>query len=69
MSLPPARYSFGGDEHIFVELNKQGITVILVTHETDIAAYARRKIVFKDGRIVEDTARARIGVLGGGAKL
>jgi putative ABC transport system ATP-binding protein len=61
--------SAAGIMGIFVELNKQGITVILVTHETDIAAYARRKIVFKDGRIVEDTARTRIGVLGGGAKL
>lgn len=42
----------------FVELNKRGITIILVTHETDIAAYARRKIIFKDGLIVEDTATA-----------
>ncbi|MEE9515234.1 MAG: ABC transporter ATP-binding protein [Candidatus Brocadiales bacterium] len=44
--------------NIFVELNKRGITIILVTHETDIAAYAHRKIIFKDGLIVEDTATA-----------
>jgi putative ABC transport system ATP-binding protein len=48
-----------GVMNIFVELNKQGITIILVTHEKDIAAYAHRKIVFKDGRIVEDTAGGR----------
>ena len=35
-------------------LNAQGMTVVLVTHEADIAAWARRKIVFRDGRILED---------------
>ena len=39
---------------IFTTLNRQGITIILVTHETDIAVYARRRIVFRDGMIVED---------------
>jgi putative ABC transport system ATP-binding protein len=43
--------------HLFAELNKEGITVILVTHETDIAAWANRRIVFKDGHIVEDLAQ------------
>ncbi|MCP9469584.1 MAG: ABC transporter ATP-binding protein [Nitrospira sp.] len=33
---------------------KQGITIILVTHETDIAAYAEREVVMKDGRILTD---------------
>jgi putative ABC transport system ATP-binding protein len=40
---------------LFGELNAGGITVILVTHEADIAAFARRRISFRDGRIVEDT--------------
>ena len=40
---------------LFMELNRDGITVILVTHEPDIAEFARRKIVFRDGRIVDDT--------------
>jgi putative ABC transport system ATP-binding protein len=35
-------------------LNAQGMTVILVTHENDIAAWAKRRIVFKDGHVVED---------------
>lgn len=54
--------------NIFVELNKRGITIILVTHEKDIATYAHRKIMFKDGHIVEDTARSRIKVSGGGVR-
>eukprot|EP01036_Dinobryon_divergens_P001414 gene1414-1835_t len=32
-------------------LNRQGITVILVTHEADMAAWARRRLLFKDGRL------------------
>jgi putative ABC transport system ATP-binding protein len=40
---------------IFQRLNRENsITVILVTHEPDIAAYASRKILFRDGRIVKD---------------
>ncbi len=39
---------------LFTELNRQGITVILVTHEPDIAAYAKRRITFRDGHIVDD---------------
>jgi len=40
----------------FQELNRQGITIILVTHEHDIAAYCRRIIEFRDGWIVRDLA-------------
>ena len=36
-------------------LNVQGLTVVLVTHEHDIAAWAGRRIVFRDGLVVEDT--------------
>ena len=39
------------------ELNAQGLTIVMVTHESDIAAWARRRIVFRDGRIVEDQAQ------------
>jgi putative ABC transport system ATP-binding protein len=39
---------------LLTDLNAQGITVVLVTHETDIAAWARRRIVFRDGCILED---------------
>jgi putative ABC transport system ATP-binding protein len=40
---------------IFQRLNREnGITVILVTHEPDVAAYASRSIHFRDGRIVKD---------------
>jgi putative ABC transport system ATP-binding protein len=39
---------------IFQELNNNGITVILVTHEPDIAQFAKRHIVFRDGKIKSD---------------
>lgn len=40
--------------NIFTVLHKEGKTIIMVTHEHDIAAYAKRTIQFKDGKIVED---------------
>jgi putative ABC transport system ATP-binding protein len=39
---------------IFQRLNDQGMTVVLVTHEPDIAQYARRMVVMKDGRMILD---------------
>ena len=39
---------------LLAELNAQGMSIVMVTHEGDIAAWARRRIVFRDGRIVED---------------
>jgi putative ABC transport system ATP-binding protein len=39
---------------LFQNLNAQGITIILVTHEADIAEYAQRKIVFRDGGVIAD---------------
>jgi len=36
------------------ELNQQGMTVVLVTHEPDIARFARRTLAFRDGRVVQD---------------
>jgi len=41
---------------IFRELNDKGITIILVTHESDVAAYAQRIVTFLDGRIISDTS-------------
>ena len=41
---------------IFAELNREGITVVLVTHEPEIAALARRRLLFHDGRLAEDSA-------------
>ncbi|MEO5335701.1 MAG: ABC transporter ATP-binding protein [Magnetospirillum sp. WYHS-4] len=39
---------------LFQALNRQGLTIVLVTHEADIAAFAGRILVFRDGRLVED---------------
>jgi putative ABC transport system ATP-binding protein len=42
---------------LLVELNRAGLTIVMVTHEPDIAAYARREVRFRDGRIVADERR------------
>ena len=39
---------------IFQRLNRDGISVVVVTHESDIARFAMRNVVFRDGRIVKD---------------
>lgn len=39
---------------VFQKLNAEGITVIMVTHELDIAAYAKRNIIMRDGRVISD---------------
>ena len=39
---------------IFQKLNRDGLTIVLVTHEPDIAQFARRNIVFRDGHIKRD---------------
>ena len=39
---------------IFQQLNERGITIIMVTHEKDIAAYAQRNVVMRDGLILND---------------
>ncbi len=40
---------------IFQHLNERGITIIIVTHEPDIAEYTKRNVIFKDGKIKSDT--------------
>jgi putative ABC transport system ATP-binding protein len=39
---------------VFQKLNDQGITVVMVTHELDIARYTKRNLIMRDGRIVSD---------------
>jgi putative ABC transport system ATP-binding protein len=43
---------------LFADLHAGGNTVILVTHEPDIAAHARRRVTLKDGRVVADVTQA-----------
>jgi putative ABC transport system ATP-binding protein len=56
---------------IFQRLNREmGITIIMITHEPDIAAFAKRNILFKDGKIVDDhkNLAPAIATGGGGVK-
>jgi putative ABC transport system ATP-binding protein len=39
---------------VFQRLNDQGMTVVMVTHELDIASYAKRNIIMRDGQVVSD---------------
>jgi ABC-type hemin transport system ATPase subunit len=41
---------------IFQNLNDKGLTIVLVTHEHDIAQFAKRVLIFRDGTIRSDTA-------------
>ncbi len=43
---------------IFQQLNRRGITILMVTHEPDIAAYTGRHLIFRDGLIISDTPNA-----------
>jgi putative ABC transport system ATP-binding protein len=40
---------------VFQKLNEQGITIVMVTHEVDIAQYTKRMVVMRDGRVLSDT--------------
>ena len=56
---------------IFQRLNREmGITIIMITHEPDIASFAKRNIHFRDGRIVDDhkNSAPTIAVVGGEGK-
>ncbi len=41
---------------IFQKLNEKGSTIVMVTHESDIAEFAQSKVVFRDGKIIENAA-------------
>jgi putative ABC transport system ATP-binding protein len=45
---------------VFRGLNTEGRTVVLITHESDIAAYTKRVVHLRDGRIVSDERHAPI---------
>jgi putative ABC transport system ATP-binding protein len=54
---------------LLAELNGQGITVVLVTHEHDVAGWAGRRLTFRDGRLIADepgAGRAPDRTVGGG---
>jgi putative ABC transport system ATP-binding protein len=44
---------------VFQKLNDQGMTIVMVTHELDIAHYTKRMVVMRDGKVVGDTPVAR----------
>ena len=40
--------------NLFTELSSEGITIVMVTHEDDIASYAKRHVVMRDGKVMRD---------------
>ncbi len=44
---------------LFQELNEEGVTILIVTHEPDIACYAKRLVEVRDGRILRDEPDAQ----------
>lgn len=43
---------------LFQDLNRQGMTVLVVTHEPDVATFAGRVVRFRDGKVLSDTRQA-----------
>jgi len=43
---------------LLTELNQEGITIVLITHDLDVAKRAKRRISLKDGKIISDTKGA-----------
>ena len=43
--------------NLFTELSNEGITIVMVTHEDDIAAYAKRHVVMRDGKVMRDDGK------------
>lgn len=50
---------------IFQELNDEGVTIVMVTHEPDIAQHTKRNIVFRDGNIISDGLVTERTIVGG----
>lgn len=48
---------------LFTELSKEGITIIMVTHEDDIASYAKRHLVMRDGLLIKDDKNVQGGAV------
>lgn len=44
--------------NLFTELSREGITIVMVTHEDDIASYAKRHVVMRDGKVMRDDGAA-----------
>jgi putative ABC transport system ATP-binding protein len=44
---------------VFQKLNDEGMTIVMVTHELDVAQYTKRMVVMRDGKMVSDTAVAK----------
>lgn len=53
---------------LFVKLHAEGLTVILITHEPDVAAYAGRLLRFRDGELIEDVRQNAFRLPAGGSK-
>jgi putative ABC transport system ATP-binding protein len=47
---------------LFAELHAEGQTIVVVTHELDVAAHAQRRIVLRDGAVESDDAKRRVTV-------
>ena len=45
---------------LLVDLNRQGLTIVLITHDKEVAAYADRVITMRDGQIIEDQTHAGV---------
>lgn len=50
---------------IFESLNNEGVTIVMVTHEPDIAAHTKRAVVFRDGSIISDKMISNRTIIGG----
>ena len=53
-AVRPQHYQKYGLALRLQQLNERGITIVLVTHEPDIATYCKRVVRFRDGRVIED---------------